>query len=92
MTKKDYIDNWQSELNEEFAFWSFNDWKNNLTKIGFKIIENPNTPTNSSRAFSIPWVVENRFVGKVKIFEKTDNGLIELSYPVTNMVLIAEKN
>lgn len=91
ITKKDYLDNWQSELNEEFAFWSFSEWKNSLRKAGFRIVENPNEPENSSRAFSISWVVENRFINKVLLFEMIDGSLVQMQYPVTNMVLIGEK-
>jgi len=91
MTKKDYIDNWQSELNEEFAYWDFVEWKGALVKAGFHIIENPNDLNTSSRAWANPWIVENRFKGKVKLFKKQVNKLKPLSYPVTNMVLIGEK-
>jgi hypothetical protein len=91
MTKKDYTENWQSELNEEFAFWSFSEWKRALSKAGFKIIENPNDPDNSSRAFAIPWVVDNRFKGKVLLYQKIDGKLEQMPYPVTNMVLVGEK-
>ncbi len=92
MTKKDYTNNWQSELNEEFAFWSFSEWKEGLSRAGFKVIENPNIPDESSRSFTIPWVIENRFKGKVKLFNKNEMGdLIEIPYPVTNMVLVGQK-
>ncbi len=91
ITKKDYTDNWNSELNEEFAFWSFSEWKANLRKAGFRIIENPNEPNTSSREYSNHWIVENRWKGKVGFFEMKDGKLSELPYPPTNMVLIGEK-
>lgn len=91
MTKKDYVDNWRSELNEEFAFMSFSEWKELLKTVGFKIIENPNEPAKSSRAYANDWIVENRFRGKTDIFEMRNSLLDQLQYPVTNMVLIAEK-
>ncbi|MBI4128672.1 MAG: methyltransferase domain-containing protein [Parcubacteria group bacterium] len=91
MMKKDYIDNWQSELNEEFAFWSFREWKEALARAGFTVIENPNTPMASSRTYVNPWIVENRYREKVALFKKRGERLWRLPYPVTNVVLIGEK-
>jgi hypothetical protein len=84
MSRKDYIDNWQSEMHETFCFWSFNEWKQNLQAAGFTILPESNAYTN-------PWIVENRLKGKVELFEKTDSGLSQINYPVTNMILLAEK-
>lgn len=91
ITKKDYTDNWNSELNEEFAFWGFSEWKANLGLAGFRIIENPNEPEASSREYSNTWIVDNRWKGKVKFFRLEKDELEEISYPPTNMVLIGEK-
>ena len=90
MTKKDYADNWKSELNEEFAFWSFSEWKNELKKAGFSVIENPNDKTGS-RAYSNQWIVENRFKNKVELYKMNSGKLVQADYPVTNMVLVGEK-
>jgi len=51
LSKKDYVDNWSSEMNEEFCFWSFADWKQVLAEAGFRIHENPNDPAASSRVY-----------------------------------------
>ncbi len=91
MSRKDYIDNWKSELNEEFTFFSFSDWKDFLTKHGFNIIENPNQPTQSSRVYTNDWIVKNRYEGKTDLFIKNGRKLVPLDYPPTNIVLIAEK-
>ena len=45
----------------------------------------------ASHAFSNTWIVENRFRDKVVLFRKFDNRLEPMSFPVTNMLLIAEK-
>jgi hypothetical protein len=84
ISRKDYIDNWMSEMHETFCYWSFEDWKENLEKAGFKI-----KPESSS--FSNLWIIENRFIGKVELFNMIDSKLFKMDYPVTNMVLIAEK-
>ena len=90
--KKDYIDNWDSEMHEEFAFWGFSDWKAALQSAGFHIIENPNEPETGSRVYTNPWIVENRWEGKVALYEMGQNGDLEpLPYPPTNIVLVGEK-
>ena len=63
-------------------------------RIGFRVRENPNDPTKWSRAYSSPWIVKNRFEGKVELYRQVggQGGRLEkLPYPVTNMVLVAEK-
>ncbi len=91
MMKKDYVDNWRSELNEEFAFWSFSEWKSALSEAGFAVLENPNQPDESSRAYANPWIIENRLKNKVGLFKIVGEKLEALPYPVTNMVLVGEK-
>lgn len=91
MSKKDYVDNWSSELNEEFAYWDFEEWKNALHGAGFIVKENPNKETGSSRTYVNEWIVDNRWKGKVELFRKVENGLEILSYPPTHMVLVGKK-
>jgi hypothetical protein len=91
ITKKDYFDNWKSELQEEFAFWSFSEWKKALQDAGFQVKENPNLPEQGSRAYINPWMVEHRFAGKVELYDLTSQGMRKRDYPVTNMVLVADK-
>ena len=83
MSRKDYIDNWESEMHETFCFWDFEEWKNHLQKIGFKI-------SPESNAYVNDWIVKNRLEGKVELF--SDHGSpTKLDYPVTGMILIAQK-
>jgi cyclopropane fatty-acyl-phospholipid synthase-like methyltransferase len=84
LSKKDYIDNWYSEMNEEFGFWNLSDWKNELEKIGFRVLE-------ESRSYTSKWIKENRFENKVEIFEENENKLKKINYPTTNMILVSEK-
>lgn len=99
MTKKDYTDNWYSEMNEEFAFWDFPRWKSALNRAGFTLVENNQNPSLCSRAYTNPWIVDNRWKGKVELyrlpksFEKVNSrkDLKKMAYPVTNVVLIAQK-
>lgn len=89
LSKKDYTDNWRSEMNEEFCFWSFSEWKRAVAQAGFSVLENPNTPAALSRAYSNRWIVENRYAGKVEILHPET--LAPLPFPPTNLVLVAEK-
>ncbi len=84
LSKKDYTDNWDSEMHERFTFFSFSDWKEMLESNWFKV-------TKESYAFANPWIIENRYDWKMKIFEKKWDILSAIEPPVTNMVMVAEK-
>ncbi|HIH18292.1 MAG TPA: methyltransferase domain-containing protein [Nanoarchaeota archaeon] len=81
LSKKDYTDNWQSEMHERFCFWDFDEWKDAAEKAGF--VTRP-----ESHAFRNEWIVENRYKGKAELFDENMN---PIEYPVTNMLLAAEK-
>ncbi|MFA5797857.1 MAG: transferase [Candidatus Woesearchaeota archaeon] len=84
MSKKDYTDNWKSEMHEQFCFWSSSDWKNNLKQAGFNI--HP-----ASYTFRNEWIVKNRYEGKVELYTLQNGILRPFEYPISHMVMIAEK-
>ena len=84
LSRKDYTDNWESEMHETFCFWDFEEWKEQLANAGFNI--HP-----SSRVFRNEWIAENRWKGCVALFEQIAGKFITLEYPVTTMILIGEK-
>jgi len=84
IAKKDYLDNWASEMHEEFAFWSFADWKAALREAGFSVKQASHTYTNE-------WIVQNRWQGSVGIFRRRGNELMPLPFPPTTVILVAEK-
>jgi hypothetical protein len=84
LLKKDYADNWNSELNEEFCFWSFSRWKQAIAEAGFRVVEG----AGMSRAYTSEWIVKHRFEGKVELLGEDGS---RLEWPVTNMVLVGEK-
>ena len=88
LSKKDYTDNWTSELNEAICFWSFSRWKAELAQAGFMVVENPNQPAAHSRFYTNPWIVEHRYQNHVRLTDLTG---APLPWPPTNQVLIAEK-
>jgi hypothetical protein len=91
LSKKDYVDNWSSEMHEEFAFWGFADWKAALARAGFSVLENPNEPQSSSRVYTNPWIVSKRYDGRAALFVQDGPRLAPLAWPPTNIVLVGEK-
>lgn len=81
LSKKDYTDNWDSELHETFCFWSFAEWKAAVEACGLRV-----HPV--SRAYTNPWLVENRFNGKASLWTGAGR---PLAWPATNMILAAQK-
>jgi SAM-dependent methyltransferase len=81
LSRKDYCDNWESEMHETFCFWDFNEWKQQLAKVGFRI--HP-----SSTVYTNKWIVNNRWNGKCRLFDRSFN---TLNYPVTTMLLMGIK-
>lgn len=84
LSRKDYTNNWQSEMHETFCFWDFNEWKDNLKQAGFSI--HP-----SSHSFTNEWIVKNRWVDKATLFSLENNNLKKIDYPLTHMILIGVK-
>lgn len=84
LSKKDYADNWQSEMHERFCFWNFDEWKAGAERAGFRV--HP-----ASHEFLNPWLVEHRYEGKVQLFQSKNGSLVPLSFPASNLVLVAEK-
>lgn len=84
LSKKDYTDNWQSEMHERFCYWDFADWKVSAQNAGFRVHA-------ASRELLNPWLVANRYEGKARLFKRRGEELQAIAYPPTNMVLVAEK-
>lgn len=81
MSRKDYTDNWQSEMHETFCFWDVEEWKQQLTNAGFNIHPASCTFTNN-------WIAQNRWEGKVKLLT---HDFKPMEWPVTNMILVGVK-
>lgn len=85
LSRKDYTDNWDSEMHETFCFWDFGEWKQSLVDAGFSI--HPD-----SKVFTNQWIVDHRWKGKAALFESVNGSLVTVDYPVTTMFLIGVKN
>jgi hypothetical protein len=84
LSKKDYTDNWLSEMHERFCYWSFAEWKAGVERAGFRV--HP-----ASYELLNPWIVANRYEGRAKLLRSENDRLVPLAWPTTNMVLVAEK-
>lgn len=90
MTKKDYVDNWYSEMHETFWYWDYNNWSQAVQNAWFVVHQD-------SYAFRNEWIVENRWKGKIAMYTSKQDvpqryiELENIDYPVTNMLLIADK-
>ena len=54
LSKKDYTDNWESEMHEAFCFWGYADYERAAREAGFELAP-------GSHGFTNPWLVEHRF-------------------------------
>lgn len=84
MSKKDYVDNWQSEMHETFCFWTLADWEAALTAAGFRL--RPET-----RATANPWIIANRLSGRVALSRRDGDRLVPMDFPVSHALLISER-
>lgn len=90
LSKKDYTDNWDSEMHESFCFFSYSEWVGIMKETGFLI-------SPGSHSYSNPWIIENRYASKAEIYTTSSNlatqtaDLIRMPYPVTNMLLVGVK-
>lgn len=85
MSKKNYTDNWQSEMHEEFGFYSFSKWQEVLKAIGYHIV-------SGSRAFKNPYIIDHSYKDKVTLYTYQNGVLVLEEYPDTNMILVGEKS
>ncbi|HSA24463.1 MAG TPA: class I SAM-dependent methyltransferase, partial [Myxococcota bacterium] len=83
LSKKDYTDNWQSEMHERFCFFDFEAWRWAAEAAGFRVLP-------ASRAIQNEWIVEHWWRPAARLHRRRGQGLEELPYPVTNVLLVCE--
>lgn len=77
---KDYHNNWESEVQEEFCHFSIDDWKEVLLANHFTI--------SMIKSYQSEWIYTHRYKGKVELFDELMN---PLSFPDTNIIVVAQK-
>lgn len=81
--KKDYADNWASEMREAFCFRGYSGWKAAVEAAGFSV-------SPLSRRYRNEWIMANRIRGRVALYAEDDAGCLhELEWPETHMVMVS---
>jgi SAM-dependent methyltransferase len=83
LSKKDYLENWAIEVNEEFGVFSLSGWRRELRELGYRVLE--------ARSYLNGWILENRYRGRVWLH--ADGGEQpgeKLPFPDTTALLVAE--
>src|SRR5262249_49387102 len=57
LTKKDYVENWDIEVNEEFGVFQMSQWARELPLLGLR--------PRILHSYPNPWIVANRYEGRV---------------------------
>jgi SAM-dependent methyltransferase len=81
LTRKDYVDNWLSETNEQFCGLSFADWAELLTEVGFDI-------DPGSASIRNDWLIEHRIAPVATL---TDLDGRPLDWPATHILAVARR-
>ncbi|MFP4060740.1 MAG: class I SAM-dependent methyltransferase [Bacteroidota bacterium] len=78
--RKDYRDDWEVELQEEYGYFTQKEFEEVFSELGTRLIV-------SFPLFN-PWIIKNRYEGKFRLLDKQEN---ELGFPPTNFVIAVEK-
>lgn len=78
--RKDYRDDWETELQEEYSWWTAEDYRRELAALGGRVVY--------AAPWWNPWIVENRFRGKFRMYG--ENGAPR-NFPPTNFIAVVEK-
>lgn len=84
LLKKDYVENWETELRVIFGFWTFTEYQKELRSAGFAI--------RCLSSFCSPWLVEHRLKPAARLFRLNEQGKLEPSpfFP-THVFAVAER-
>jgi hypothetical protein len=85
LSKKDYVDNWDSELHESFTHWPFSRWCTELARAGFEL------DLSRSKAYQNPWIIKTHYQPKASLYLGGAGVLVADAYPPTNVVLVARR-
>ena len=78
--RKDYYDNWEVELKEEYGYFTQKEFEEIFSELGLRIIV--------SNPIYNPWIISNRYKGKFIIHSKDGD---DIGFPPTNFLIAAEK-
>ena len=78
--RKDYIDHWEIELQEEYGYFTQKEFEDVFANLGLRVIV--------SNPIYNPWIIRNRYKGKFSLYDKNQN---DLGFPPTNYLIAGEK-
>jgi SAM-dependent methyltransferase len=78
--RKNYRANWERELHNEYTFFTWQDYRREMTRLGMRMV--------FSAPYWNPWVVKNSFQGRFQLF---DDGYKPLDPPATNYFIVGQK-
>jgi SAM-dependent methyltransferase len=83
LSKKDYLENWAIEVNEEFGVFTLAGWRRELRAAGFRVTE--------SRSYLNSWILKNRYRGRAWLHADDGGRPAEaIPFPDTTAVIIGE--
>lgn len=82
LSKKDYLTNWDMEVNEEFGVFTLDQWRSELTASGYRVIE--------CSSYVNPWIKENRYDNRVWLHADGAVPGAPVDFPDTTCVIVAE--
>lgn len=78
--RKDYRDDWEAEVLEEYTFATQAELEQHFTSLGLRILV--------SSPLRNPWIVRHRFEGRFRLTDLDDR---ELDPPATNHVIVGQR-
>ena len=78
--RKDYRQDWETELLEEYTYYSQSDFEHAFERLGLRLL--------ASVPIYNPWIIEHRYRGKLALFSPDGR---RLAYPPTNYFVVGEK-
>lgn len=78
--RKDYYDNWEIELQEEYGYFTQKEFESIYAELGLRVI--------ISYPIYNPWIVKNRYRHQFSLY---DINLNDIGFPPTNYLIAGEK-
>lgn len=80
LLRKDYRADWDSEVLEEYTYFSQARFEAEYERLGLRLL--------ASFPIHNPWIVQNRFIGKARLWSIEQE---PLEFPATNVLVVGEK-
>lgn len=82
--RKDYRESWAVEVREEYTYATQSELEETFTRLGLRVLAS--TPIHN------PWIVANRFQGKIRLFRPGPAGTAApVDFPATNFVIVGQR-